>query len=641
MAKLNYDVMASTIIEKLGGKENLKFLNHCATRLRANVKDLSKVDQEGLKKTEGVLGLSVAQSDNEVQVIVGQVIEDVFSACTKQVGNLSGSSNSSGSGKGLLGKFSNFLMMMAGIMSPIIPALLAAGLLSVFMLILEWCGMDSDSSTISILYNLQQSVFYFLPIYVAYTSAKKFDTEPVLAMVLGAFLLYPNWSTMVSELTAAGQTYTTYFGIPTMLKTYGSSVIQSVIAVYVMSKVDKGLKKVLPVSVRHVLKPFLLLLIMSILTLPIIAPLGAFISDYIYAGMTWIRNTVPWLAVFAIVVFSRIIGVFMPGFHMALMPVAVQSIADIGYDDLINIWFYCCTLTPAFLALAVGLKSKNKNCKNVAFPASLSAFFGISEPTTYGILYKVPTLYWISFVIMATTGLIAGIMGLKSYGFGAYSLTNILLFLGPDKDWANFRNALILLAIMAIMSFVLVYAIKWDDSVFTDDEEAGSNNPFASLGKDETEDKEPEVTADATLAKPCEGTYIPMAEIKDPAISEGALGQCFGVKPENGNVTSPISGVINSVAPTKHAITIYGEHGEQVMVHIGLDSVKLNGMGLQALVKAGQKVKAGQSIANYQKKMFDAEGIDDTVVTFLLNSNAYSDVTFDPENASATLVAKK
>ncbi len=634
MSNNNYDTFATTIITLLGGKENLEFVNHCATRLRVNVRDLSRVNQDALKATKGVLGLSVQESSKEVQVIIGQTIEDVFSAVLKQVGELKGSKNSTSSGKGVLGKFANFLMMMAGIMSPIIPALLAAGLLGVFILILQWCGLAADSSTITILTNLQQTIFYFLPIYIGYTAAKKFDTEPVLAMVLCAFLVYPGWVDMVNNLTAEGQIFTTYFGIPTMLNTYNSSVIQPVLAVFVMSKIDALLKKVLPVSVRHVLKPFLLLLIMSVITLPLLAPLGAFITNYIYAGMVWVRNTVPWLGVFAIILFSSTVGVFMPGFHMALMPIAMASIADAGYDDLINIWFYCCTLTPAFISLAVGLKTKNKNLKAIAFPASLSAFFGISEPTTYGINYKMPKIYAVSMTTSLTAGLVSGIFGLKSYGFGAYSLTNILLFLGPDKDVSNFIHALIVLAIMAVMAFVGVFVTKWDDSIYGEDD---SEEPVTLPGTTD----EIVVTGDASIGTPVDGKYIAMKDIKDEIFSSGALGPCFGIDPSTNIINSPVTGTINSVAPTKHAITIYGSNGEQVMIHIGLDSVKLNGMGIRTFVKPGMKVKAGEKIAEYKKAMFEAQGIDDTIITILLNQDAYKNVTIDESNIKAVIKAEK
>lgn len=637
MAK-DYKQMASEIISLLGGKENLNFITHCATRLRASVKDLSEVDENGLKKVNGVLGVSIARDSREVQVIVGQVIEDVFEAVSAQVGDIAGeesnenASEKNNSGKGIVGKFFSFLMMMADIMSPVIPALLAAGLFSVFIMILEWCGMPKDSSTITILTCVQQAVFYFLPIYVGYTSAKKFGTEPIIAMVACAALLHPDWVSLVSTLQGKGQTFTSFFGIPTFLNTYNSSVLQPVLIVWVMSKIDKWLKKVLPVHIRHVMKPFLLLLIICIPEFTLLAPFGGFITNGIYAFMTWVRNTVPWLSVFAIILFSTTIGVFMPGFHMALMPVAVQSIATAGYDDLINIWFYCCTLTPAFIALAVGLKTKKQSLKDVAFPASLSAFFGISEPTVYGINYKIPQLYVVTSVVELISGLIAGIFRLKSYGFGAYSLTNILLFLGVDKDWSNFIRALILLAIMAVLSFIGVFMTKYDDSVYE------TTNDQTVNGSDM---EEPPVTGDAVLAQPCKGKFVAQKDIQDEAMASGALGACFGMRPEKGNITAPVSGTINSVAPTKHAITIYGDHGEQVMIHIGLDSIKMQGAGLAVYVKPGMHVKAGDKIASYQKAMFKAEHVDDTVVTILLNSSTYKEVTVNGDNPEKTLVAKQ
>ena len=272
--------------------------------------------------------------------------------------------------------------------------------------------------------------------------------------------------------------------------------------------------------------------------------------------------------------------------------------------------------------------------KDVAFPASLSAFFGISEPTVYGINYKIPQLYVVTFVVELISGLIAGFFRLKSYGFGAYSLTNVLLFLGVDKDYSNFIRALILLAIMAVLSFIGVFMTKYDDSVY---ETPAAQNKSAT---NSTDDKEPAITADAKLASPCKGTFIAMKDIHDDAIASGALGQCFGIKPEDGNITSPVSGTINSVAPTKHAYTIYGDHGEQVMVHIGIDSMKMNGAGLASFVRPGMHVKAGDKIASYQRTMFKAEHIDDTVVTILLNSKDYKEVTIDENNKDQTLTAK-
>lgn len=478
MAKnLDFDAMAASIIELVGGRENLSNVNHCATRLRLNVKDTEKVDKTAIAKIKGVLGVELR--GNECQVIVGQVIEDLYQAASKQVGSLASGAIDEVNlrDQSPLELFSNFLLMMAGIMSPVIAPLIAAGLITVVLTVMQlFFGVDPSSSTYVILNNLAQTVFYFLPVYVAYTSAQKFKTEPVLAMVLAAWLLYPDWVAMAQE---GG--FTSYFGILTLLTTYNGSVLQIIVAIWIMSKLDTLLKKVLPESIRHFMKPFLLLLIMSVITLPLIAPLGALLTNYIYAGVTWVRAHVPWLAVPAIIIFASTAGIFMPGFHLALIPIALQSIGEVGYDDLINIWFYCSTLSAAFMALAVTLKTKSGNLRQVSGPAALSAFFGISEPTLYGISYKVPKLFGVSVAASLASAIFAGIVGLKSYGFGAYSITNILLFLGPNGDTQNFTFALIALAIMAVVSFAGVFLLKWDDSVY--DDEAAASEPAFKIGE--------------------------------------------------------------------------------------------------------------------------------------------------------------
>lgn len=474
MANRNYEEWASKIIELVGGTDNLTNITHCATRLRLNVKDESAVDAEKLGKLEGVLGLE--NRNGQVQVIVGQIVEDLYNATAKQLeGKVKlGGEVEAGPGehKTILERFAGFLLMMSSVLSPVIPALIAAGFITCLLLILQLCGvMDPASSTYVIANALAQSVFYFMPIYVAYTSAQKFGTEPVLAMVLAAWLIHPDWVSLVNAGSETG--FSSYFGIPTLLSTYNGSVLQVVLAVWVMSKLDNWLKKVLPNSVRHFLKPFLLLFLMSLITLPLFAPLGGLLTNYIYAGLVWIRNTVPWLAVPAIIIFSSTVGTFMPGFHMALIPIALQSLAEVGYDDLINIWFFCCTITPGFLALWVALKTKKNKLKQYGFTSSVSALFGgISEPTTYGIIYKMPVLYGVFFASALITSIYAGIVGLKCYGFGGYSLTNILLYMGPNQDTANFVKALIGVVIMAVITFVGVWVTKWDDSGYTDEEDA-------------------------------------------------------------------------------------------------------------------------------------------------------------------------
>lgn len=610
--KIDYVSMATRIVELLGGKENLLNVNHCATRLRVVVKDSSLVQEDKLRKIEGVVGVELR--NGETQVIVGQIIEDLNLQVEKLVGNSKSTPSQTSKDKNPVAMFANFLQMMAGIMSPVIPALIAAGFLTCLLLLFNIVfKVSSTNSTYIILNNLAQSVFYFLPVFVAYSAAKKFNTEPVMAMLLACWLLYPGWVTMAS---AGG--FTAYFGIPAMLVTYNGAVLQIILSIWVMAQIDKLLKQYLPISIRHFLKPFLLILLTSIITLTLTGPLGGLITNYIAAGINFVRTTAPWATVPAIIIFSATLGVFVPGFHLALIPIATTSLAAYGYDDVINIWFFACTITPGFIALAVALKTKRRNLKELAFPAAVSALFGgISEPTTYGISFKMPKIYVISMATSIITGLYAGIVGLKCYGFGGYSLTNILLYLGTGNDTANFTKALIGVALMAVLSFVFVFAVKWDDSVYDQNEE------------DEAVSKIKLVSS--KLVAPAKGRLITQEMISDSAFAKGMMGSCFGIDPENGDIVSPISGIINSVAPTKHAITIKSDDGAEVLIHLGIDSMKLSQNEITIMTKVGQRVSQGELIAKIDLEAFKKNGIDDTIIVALLNSKDYKNVRLEAE----------
>lgn len=606
----NYKQMASDILIHVGGKDNLSNINHCATRLRLVVKDTSKVDKKTLAKIKGVLGVEVMDGGS-VQIIVGQIIESLYIEFEKIAGGVSTGPKEKEK-KNIKTMFIDFLQLMAGIMSPVIPALLCASFIAIVLLILQMAfGLTSDNSTIKILNNLEQAVFYFLPVFVAYTSAKKFNTEPVLAMLLACFLLYPDWVTMVSEGTKSG--FTSYFGIPALLITYNGSVLQIILSVWIMSKLDNVLKRIIPEVVRHFLKPAILIIVMSIITLTVTGPLGGLLQNYIYAFIEFFRTNIPWLAVPAIYLFAMTVGVFCPGFHLALVPIAAISYSKLGYDDFINLWFFAGTTVPGFTALWVALKTKSVEGKNVAFPAAISALFGgISEPTTYGILYKIPKLYFCNGISGFIVTLYLGIMGVKAYcAYGAYYLTNILLFLGPDKDYHNFYLAIGAVILAAVTTFVTVMFTKWEWP--EDEEEKEADNEV--------------VMKNVALSAPAHGQYIPQENIEDPTMSKGYLGKTYAVKPSDGEVYSPVNGVINSVAPTKHAITIQSDEGAEVMIHMTLDSMKLEDGDITVKVNVGDRVAVGQVVANMDLDKIQAKDINDTVIAILLNTTAYKTVT--------------
>jgi len=614
MAPKNYQETAENIVKHFGGKENIGYLNHCATRLRINPVDKDKVDFKSIEKTSGVLG--VEDNGSEVQVIIGQAVEQLYPEVQKLVGKTNGTAAPEEGGKKSISQMaSSFLLMMAGIMSPVVPALTTAGFISVLLVLLQLCGIITSTSTTYVILNgFAQSAFYFLPVFVAYTAARKFETEPVLAMLLAAALLYPSWVTLVGTLTGQGQAFASYFGIPVYLMTYNGGVIQIVLSVWVMSKIDHWLGRVIPEVVRYFLKPFVLIVVMSVITLAVTGPIGGFITNGLAAGITWLQTNIPWLAVPAIILFSITIGQLCAGFHLALIPLATNAIATVGYDTVVTIWFYCFTLSAGLCALAVATKTRNNTCRQVAIPAALSGLIGgISEPFTYGVGYKMVKPFYAVAVTSVLGGLAAGILGLKSYGYGSNSLPGMLLFLGTNNDVTNLRNALIVLAIMAVLAFVTVYTFGFDDSVYDEEDENGEKLQPA-----------PAAHGDLEVRMPGKGEFVPQADIADKTFAAGTLGPCFGMRPESNSIKAPVSGTVTMIAATNHAVGITTDDGAQVMVHIGIDSVKLGGRGINIFVSTGQKIDAGTEIAKFDKMLFDKEGIDDTVVVILLNSDEYS-----------------
>ena len=506
--------------------------------------------------------------------------------------------------------------------------------------------LKTTDSTYIILNSLGQTALYFLPVMVAYSSAKQFDTDPILSIMLACFLLYPDWNNLVAKGSATG--FTSYFGLPVHLQTYNGQVVQIILSIWIMSLLDRWLKKIIPNSIRYFLKPVSLLLLMSIITLTLTGPLGGLFTNGISTFIAFLRKTVPWLTVPAIYTFAMTVGVFMPGFHLALIPIATQNLSTLGYDDIINIWFMAGTLVPGFVALWVALKSKNIKGRNISWTAAISALFGgVSEPTLYGILYKMPVLYAVDFVTGLILSIYNGIVGTKAYAYGAYYLTNLLLFYNA-KDPNNLIKAIGGIVLVAIVSFIGVWFTKWswnDDakvdqmslkSIFS--RKKSDNDPkMSNVNYKFKEAKQlPNLKSDIVSA-PVIGKIISQSEISDHAFSSGSLGSCFGVKPESDDIYSPIDGKVNSIAPTKHAITIRGDHGDEVMLHLTLDSMKLQPNDISVLIKPGDQIAQGQKIAVLHREQLKKRKLDDTVIVVLLNSSKYKNVKFEKNKLIAEI----
>jgi len=339
MSKSNIKEMAAQIVELVGGKENINSVGHCATRLRIYIKDESKMNIEKLKRVKGVI--DVVKATDQYQIVVGQIVPDLCDEIQDNYGLSEKKTKSNFKGeksKGFKGVIGRFLELLAGCMAPVIPALSTAGFIKVLLILGTMTGvLDKTGSTYQIFDFVSDSVFYFLPLLLAYTSAKRFGTSEVLAMVLAASLLHPNWIAMVAAGKAAD-----IFGLPVTLTTYNGSVVPIILSVWIMSKLDKVWNKIIPDVVSSFFRPLCSVIAMTVIIFVLTGPFGAIAGKYLAAGIIWLSKNAGFLAVPVLTFIGPWIG--FAGMHLALIPIAIQSITTVGYDSLIIIWFLCYTV---------------------------------------------------------------------------------------------------------------------------------------------------------------------------------------------------------------------------------------------------------------------------------------------------------
>ncbi|MDF7639264.1 beta-glucoside-specific PTS transporter subunit IIABC [Lactobacillus sp. ESL0791] len=613
MAKRDIPKIAQEVIAGVGGAKNIDSIDHCSTRLRIYLNDKSKADSSKLNDIDEVVGID--DSTNQYQVVIGTYVEEVCDEIKNEIG--------AGSGKApakekvslnplkLIGKF---MELLARIFAPIVPALSVAGFVKVIQILLQLTGViTAQSSTYLILNTLTDAVFYFLPVYLAITSAKLFGTNEILAVVLACLILHPEMTTLMASHKAL-----TLFAIPVIKTTYSSSVVPIILSVWIMSKLDKWLNKIIPEFLKNFLKPLSLVLIMAVILLTVTGPLGQVLSNWISVGVQWLSNNAGAIAVPIITAVGPLIS--MGGMHLALVPLAVQSIAQVGYDKIINVWFLCNTVASGGVALAVFLKTKKNKLKNVAGPAALAGLFGgISEPSLYGIEYKMKKPFVAKIIGATVAAVYAGFTGLKAYAFGGYSLTALAVYYGNAHNVTNFTNACITAGISIAVSFIMTWILGFDDSSFAEKE----NN-------EQTENETTEIKSEE-LGAVAQGTYVPMKDIADKVFSEGTLGQAYGVISDDGKIYSPCDGKVTMVFKTKHAIGITSFDGAEILIHVGIDSVNLNGKGITNFVKEGQEVKKGDLVAEYDKQVFAENHIDDTTIVAITNTDKYQSINFMPQ----------
>lgn len=599
---MKYKDFNTKIIELVGGKDNVQAVVHCMTRLRFTLKDRSKAKTEEIKNMDGVV--DVVSNDVAYQIIVGTHVSEVHSELISMLG-ISGEADSS-ENKVKKNPIKAVLDLFSESMTPILEPIIAAGMLAGVLSLLSLTGIISaESPTYILLDNIRSSVFFFLPIFMAMSCAKRLNASPFLAVALAATLL----STGINGVEGLS-----FFGIELPATTYSNSFIPIILAVWFMGYVQKYLKKVLPKFLHYFLVPVFTLIICLPITLMFFGPIG----EWIGSAMSWVcmflMNT---LGNWSVIALYAAVQPFLIMFGAGnfIIPIVVQFHAELGYDP---IFYAACTISDIAVAgamLGYFLRAKNEKQKQLFGTFSFSALMGVTEPAIYGAFVKFRKLFLAVAIGGGLGGLFAGIANVKTYAM-AWGLAGLPSYIG-NNDYKNFYSMIIAVIIGFVAAAVAAYFLgipKENEKAETSDEKAvSSKNDDSMMNK--------------VVVNGCAtGKLVKLSEINDKAFSSGALGNGVGIIADNNLVVSPVDGEVACVFPTKHAFGLKTESGVELLIHIGIDTVELEGKHFTTMVNQGDKVKLGQPLVEVDFDKVKEEGFDPTIIMVVTNTQDYLDV---------------
>lgn len=606
---IDYKKLAASIIELVGGEKNVSAVTHCATRLRFNLHDDGKAMTEKLKKTKGVMG--VVNKGGQYQVVIGSDVQSVYREIL-QLGSFEG--NNSSEEQENKGPIVKVLDTIAGIFTPIIPAITGAGMLKAVMaLLVTFNFITSESETYQFLNFFADAAFYFLPILIANSAAKKFRCNPYMAMSIGGVLLHPTFINMVNTAKEAGGGLE-FIGIPVSLVSYSSSVIPIILSIWFMSFIEPLADKISPKPVKFFTKPLLTLIITAPITLIVIGPLGNIIGDGIASGINFLNAYASWLVPLIVGTLTPLM--VMTGMHYGLIPIGINNIATAGFDTVVGPGMLGSNIAQGGAALAVAVRTKNSEVRQLATSAGITAVCGITEPAMYGISLRFKKPLIAAMIGGGVSGLFLGITGVGRYTSGSPGLLALPGYIGTE-GFRNITFACIGAAIAFVVSFIVSFVLGIDDPVEEKEEEEDANNTITGDKKEKLE---------TMIYAPIKGKTVALNKVNDPTFSEEILGKGAAIIPEEGKVYSPVDGVIAALFDTKHAIAIKSDDGVEILIHVGLDTVKLEGKYFKAHVSSGQKVQKGQLILEFDSNAIKLKGYDIITPVIISNVADYTDI---------------
>ncbi|ATA18354.1 PTS system beta-glucoside-specific IIA component (Glc family) /PTS system beta-glucoside-specific IIB component (Glc family) /PTS system beta-glucoside-specific IIC component (Glc family) /PTS system IIA component (Glc family) /PTS system IIB component (Glc family) /PTS system IIC component (Glc family) [Gibbsiella quercinecans] len=614
---MNTEVLAGNILKLVGGENNVATLVHCATRLRFKIIDNSKVNQAELEALDGVI--TVVKGSGQLQVVIGNRVPDVFRA----IGAISGllgenkakqvapeqKNNTS-----LLGRL---IDLVAGIFTPLLGAMAAAGVLKgVLAIVLAAGWMTNDESTYVILHAASDSLFYFLPMLLAITSARKFETNIFVAVSIAGALIYPS----IQQLFTAGNPVT-FFGLPVMMMKYTGTVIPIIFSVWLMSIFERFLNRHIHESVRNILTPFFLLTLMVPLTLMTIGPIGVSVSEFVASLFVTIYSINPIIASALMAAAWQVLVIF--GIHWGFVTVFINDISVMGHSYL------KAASSPSVFAqsgalLAVMLRTKDKKLKALAGSSFIASLFGITEPGVYGVTLKLKKPFICAVIAAGFGGAIAGYAKSSAISMGMPGLLTLPIFYGE-----GFIGFIIGCIVAFAASLVLTLLVGFDDPAQQPAPQPTSSAPTPGekcTVTGETTAANAAQVVDEQIVAPISGMVIPLTAVDDKVFSSGIVGQGFAIVPDEGRVYAPVDGHIASTFASGHAIGISSTGGAEILIHVGINTVQLEGQYFHMQVKEGEAVKKGQLLLTFDLDEIKHAGYDTVTPVVVTNSGAWREL---------------
>lgn len=601
--------LSNRIVEHVGGEENVVELYHCMTRLRFKLKDFAKADKQKLEQLDGVI--TVVQGNGQYQVVIGNDVNAVYKEIIAQHDiKAAGEAKEEAKGEKSGNLITRFFNTMSGIMTPIVPALAGAGMLKAVLVILSTTleVLSQDSSTYKILAAAGNSVFYFLPLLLAISTARHFGANMFVSLTIMGALLEPNFTGLMKSIGDV----TSFIGIPVVLMSYTGTLIPAMLTIWVFSYLERYLKKIIPANIQMFAVPLLSLMIMVPLAAAAVGPVGVYLGNGIASGINYLSSSNG-------LIMGALIGggwtlLVMFGLHWGIVPAMLNNLSLHGFDT-IKPPSAAATFASSGAALGVFLKAKDKKLKAYALSALMpSILAGVTEPIVYGISVKLKR----PLIAQIIGGVIGGAF------IGAFHST-VLAYVFPAVTtlpaFATDTFVYFLIGITAafVITAVLTYIFGFEEQV----EVAPSGRSKAETVQQQASSTPAADTQETGVSAPVSGQVIPLQEVSDPVFSSGAMGDGVAILPEEGKVYAPVAGTVTSIAKSKHAIGITADDGFEILIHVGLNTVKLKGAPFELKVTEQQQVREGELLMEFDLEAIRQAGLELTTPVIVTNLNTF------------------